>query len=72
MKLNPVYYVRGQKFFCFKCDYNIVDSEREETGHFYSVAGHTFKLNETNTHMICGDFHQVVFAVCSGCEKEDF
>lgn len=55
-----------QVHWCSICDMKLVDSENEETGHFYIQHGHIYdpELKEFE-----GDYVAVMFAICSECAK---
>lgn len=50
-----------QRFFCTRCDHNIVDSTKPETGVFMSVGGHVMEND--------GRWAVVLFACCTECLK---
>lgn len=53
-----------QVFWCHQCGAEKVNSKNEETGKFFVFHGHSF---DNTTHEYDGDYHGVMFALCSEC-----
>lgn len=72
-----------QEFWCNICDYNQVDSDKPESGHWFQVGGHvrqkatlkSLKGQDKSRHDSddTGDYENVIFAVCMECynKKEE-
>lgn len=72
-----------QEFWCTVCDYNMVDSHKPESGHWFQVGGHirqkatlkSLKGQDKSRHDSddTGDYENVIFAVCMECynKKEE-
>ena len=57
-----------QAFYCNRCDNHIVESVDESTGKFFVVFGHSYTQR---TKEYEGAYMGVMFAICSGCLKEE-
>lgn len=72
-KMKTIYkvdFLKGEKFWCNYCDAHRVDSDKPETGTFYGVFGHISKFDRTKQQQVTEDYEQVVWAVCTECDKE--
>jgi len=53
-----------QSYWCKKCDHRIVDSNKPETGNFFTVFGHSYNSQSKEYD---GEYLGVMFAVCKPC-----
>lgn len=60
--------LKGDKFYCHKCDDVLIDSSDPTTGTFYiTPSGHIYRGgNEVGTYEI-----GLVYAICTDCEGLD-
>lgn len=54
-----------QSYWCHECDKNTVDSDKPETGSFFTQHGHAYN-NETRD--FDGEYLGVMFAICASCK----
>jgi hypothetical protein len=52
------------RFWCKRCDDKVVDSQKPETGKFFTIDGHTYN-SKTNNYD--GNYDVLMFAVCNSC-----
>lgn len=64
ISLPPYEPTEKTKFWCEKCDCNIVNSENKETGSFFVVFGHCY---QAGSRQYDGPFNGVMFAWCNDC-----
>jgi len=64
MRLEPFTPHSLTRFWCNKCDANVVDSEKPETGSFFVQFGHTY---DRSTQDYSGEYTGVMFALCPEC-----
>lgn len=56
-----------KEFWCCVCDNALVVSDDLTTGNFYSVFGHEWIPKKQDI----GEYKQVIFAICSECERNN-
>ena len=62
--------LKNQGFWCSWCDGNLVNSDKKETGQFFSLFGHEYlfgKEYHSESLSPIGDDKMVIFAICSEC-----
>jgi hypothetical protein len=74
-RLEADSFLQPETFYCQECDSgeNKVVSNDPTTGHFYIVWGHPFQgkmVVKPNTSQVSGDYHPIIFAVCTRCLQE--
>lgn len=58
--------------WCADCDSRIVKSDDPSTGTFYQVFGHQWRgIEEERMVDGSGDYHSVIFALCSDCDDKE-
>lgn len=65
--------LKPHEFWCACCDYYIVKSDDESTGHFYNVFGAEWGpmvSHDPKDRKVGEEYKQVIFALCPECESK--